>query len=122
MLAHFLFHAQGSSQQEHVYIAMGDCQPMNLFHRATWHFRDRFDAVGLPGYRHDREGGPKYYRVFESLNTCGTEDAERMLAVLGDGVLANTAVRVVVEGELRPGMSVFRFIQTLRKRSHLHFV
>jgi len=36
-------------------------------------------------------------------------------------VLRNTAIRVAIDGVLKPGATAFRFIQTRRKRTHLHF-
>ena len=93
-----------------------------VWYGATWPFRDRFDAAGVPGYSFDEDGQPKYCRVLEGVNTA-TDDRERALYVLGEGVLRNTAARVLVEGELKPGTNAFRFVQQqLRKRTHLHFV
>ena len=93
-----------------------------VFHGATWPFRSRFDAAAVPGYSYEDEGQQKYFRVLESLDTTTEEDRDRVIHVLGDGVLRNTATRVTIEGELRPGTHAFRFVQTLRKRTHLHFV
>ena len=90
-------------------------------HGATWPFRDRFDVAGIPSYRHEEtEGPPKYYRVLENVDSGVPEQRERVLTMLGD-VLRNTAMRVHVDGVPKPGTSAFRFIQTLRKRTHLHF-
>ena len=93
-----------------------------VFHGATWPFRSRFDAAAVPGYSYEDEGQQKYFRVLESFDTTTEEDRDRVIHVLGDGVLRNTATRVTIEGELRPGTHAFRFVQTLRKRTHLHFV
>ena len=88
---------------------------------ATWPFRDRFEAAGIPGYRQEPEDGPpKYYRVLENVDSGVPAERERVAKMLGD-VLRNTAMRVHVDGVPKPGTSAFRFIQTLRKRTHLHF-
>ena len=93
-----------------------------VFHGATWPFRGRFDAAGVPGYSYEEESLPKYVRVLESLNTATQDGRARVIHLLGEGVLRNTAMRVAIEGELKPGTHAFRFVQTLRKRTHLHFV
>ena len=88
---------------------------------ATWPFRDRFDAAGIPGYRQDGEvGPPTYFQVLENLDSGVPEEREGVSRMLGD-VLRNTAMRVHVDGVLKPGTSAFRFMQTLRKRTHLQF-
>ena len=92
-------------------------------HGATWPFRDRFDAAGIPGYRHEdgEDSPPKYFRALGNVNSSVPEERERVAKMLGD-VLRNTAMRVHVDGALTPGTNAFRFVQTLRKRTHLHFV
>ena len=88
---------------------------------ATWPFRDRFDAAGIPGYRQDGEvGPPKYFRVLENVDSGVPEERERVSKMLGD-VLRNTAMRVHVDGALTPGTNAFRFVKTLRKRTHVPF-
>ena len=84
-------------------------------------FCGRFDLAGVPGYRFEVEGQPKYYRVLESLNAATEDDRERVLNVLGEGVLRNAVMRVVTEGELKGWTRAFRFAQSLRKRTHPHF-
>ena len=90
-------------------------------HGAKGPFRDRFEAAGIPGYRQEPEDGPpKYYRVLENVDSGVPAERERVAKMLGD-VLRNTAMRVHVDGAPKPGTSAFRFVQTLRKRTHLHF-
>ena len=93
-----------------------------VVHGATWSFRARFDAAGIPGYRSEEEDGEtKYYRVLQSVNSESADDRDKALRMLGDGVLCDTAMSVTIDGQLKPGTSVARFVQTLRKRAHLHF-
>ena len=91
-------------------------------HGITWPFKDRFEAAGIPGYRHEdgEDSPPKYFRALGNVNSSVPEERERVANMLGD-VLRNTAMRVHVDGVPKPGTSAFRFIQTLRKRTHLHF-
>ena len=56
----------------------------------------------------------------ENVDSGVPEERERVAKMLGD-VLRNTAMRVHVDGVPKPGTSALRFIQTLRKRTHLHF-
>ena len=93
-----------------------------ILHGPTWSFRDRFDARAIPGYRREEDGKSLYYRVIESVDAASETEREKVLNMLGDGVLCNTAMRVTIDGELKPGTTVFRLVQTLRKRTHLHFV
>ena len=79
-----------------------------VFCGATWPFRARFDAAAAPGYRFEEEGQPKYYRVLESVNAATGDDRGRVLNALGERVLRNTAMRVGIEGELKPGANAFR--------------
>ena len=93
-----------------------------VVHGATWAFRNLFDAFGMPGYRSEADDGQsKYFRVLKSVNSKSADDRDKVLRMLGDGVLRNTAIRVDVDAQLKPGTNVFAFVQTLRKRPHLHF-
>ena len=90
---------------------------------ATWFFRDRFDAFGVPGYRREgADGEPStYYRVLESVDASLSDETDRVFKMLGNGVLKQTAVRVSIDGALKPGTSVFQFVQKLRQCSNLYF-
>ena len=93
-----------------------------VVHGPTWPFRDKFDSCGIPGYRWEENGQSKYYRVLEGVNCDNADEREKVLKMLGEGVLFNTAMRVTIDGGLKPGTSAFKFVQTLRSRMHLHFV
>ena len=88
-------------------------------HGITWPFKDRFEAAGIPGYRHE-DGPLQHFRVLGNVNSSVPEERKRVAKMLGD-VLRNTAMRVHVDGVPKPGTSDFRFVQTLRERAHLHF-
>ena len=51
--------------------------------------------------------------MLENVDSGVPEERERVAKMLGD-VLQNTALHM-------PGMSAYRFVQTLSKRTHLHF-
>ena len=86
-------------------------------------FRDRFDAFGVPGYRREGAYGEPstYYRVLESVDASLSDETDRVFKMLGNGVLKQTAVRVSIDGTLKPGTSVFQFVQKLRQCSNLYF-
>ena len=58
--------------------------------------------------------------MLENVDSGVPEEREVVAKMLGD-VLGNTAMREHVDGVPKPGTSAFRFVQTLRKRAHLHF-
>ena len=90
-----------------------------IFHGQIWNFRDMLEAYGIAGYR--REDG-SYFRAMVNVDVSeeiGKESIEKIL----DSVFKKLMCRVVVEGTVKPGTSVYDFLQTLKKdRSHLFFV
>ena len=95
-----------------------------VLHGSTWFFRDRFDAFGVPGYRREGANGEPstYYRVLESVNASSQAETDRVIDMLGPTVLKNTAVRVSIDGAMKAGTSVYKFVHILRQRPSLHFV
>jgi len=88
-----------------------------VFHGNTWPFRQAFDVAGIPGLR-DAE---VYFRVLKSIDASSEEDKQRVLHVLGDGVLKNVVARVTIEGRAPAGTAVHTFLRLLRERQHLFF-
>ena len=93
-----------------------------VVHGPTWPFRDKFDSCGIPGYKREENCQSKYYRVLEGVDCDIADEREKVLKMLGEGVLCNTAMRVTIAGKLKPGTSAFKSVQTLRTRPHLHVV
>ena len=61
------------------------------------------------------------YRVLKSIDATSEEEIQRVLHVLGDGVLKNVVARVSIEGRAPAGTAVHTFLRQLRERSHLFF-
>ena len=89
-----------------------------VFHGNTWPFRQAFDAAGIPGVR----DGETYFRVLKSIDASSEEEKQRVLHVLGGGVLKNAVARVTIEGKASAGTAVHTFLRLLRERQHLFFV
>ena len=60
-------------------------------------------------------------RTLKDLDVSKEEDKQRILDMLGVGVLNDLSVRVLVEGDMEEDSPVERFVEELKKRSHLHF-
>ena len=66
----------------------------------------------------------QYYRkvrTLKDLDVSKEEDKQRILDMLGVGVLNELSLRVLVEGDMEEDSPVERFVEELKKRSHLHF-
>ena len=85
-----------------------------VFTGALWAFRERSEQQGIDGYRHDNG---EYYRILADLDL---KDTARIDKIFTD-VFSNLALRVLVQGEVRPGSAVHSFIQTLQDNPQLHF-
>jgi len=91
--------------------------PSFVFHGNTWPFRQAFDAAGIHGVR----DGETYFRVLKSIDASSEEEKQRVLHVLGDGVLKNVVARLTIEGKASAGTAVHMFLRLLRKRQNLSF-
>ena len=56
-----------------------------------------------------------------TLNAASIDEQQRLLNILGDGVLKNVAARVTVDGRAPVGTPAHAFLKTLRERPHLFF-
>ena len=90
-----------------------------VFHGGTWGFRGAFEASGVEGYKYENN---VYYRVLKDSDIATQEGKDRILNILGDGVLKNVAARVSVDGRPTAGSPAHTFLRSLRDKPNLHFV
>ena len=90
-----------------------------LFHGGTWLYRDAFEASQIAGYKDETSN--VYYRVVPNMDAASDDEQQRLLNVLGDGVLKNVAARVTVDGRAPVGTPAHAFLKALRERPHLFF-
>ena len=60
-------------------------------------------------------------RTLKDLDASRAEDKQRVLDVLGGGVLNDLSVRMVVDGEIEEGSPAEHFVKELKERSSLHY-
>ena len=90
----------------------------------SWNYRTRLDAHGVSGAYFDQDGSDEkrlYYRVMKDINVSEAGQKERVLQLLGDRVLNNLAVRVVLDKEVENETHVKAFIDELRELPNCHF-
>ena len=92
----------------------------------NWPYRQRFDQHGIAGSYHSNDGDAKqeYYRVKKGIDVSEGDQKESVLQMLGDKVLNNLAVRVVVDrsDEIEEDSEMHTFIEELRALPSCHFV
>jgi hypothetical protein len=92
----------------------------------TWPFRQRFDQHGIAGSYHANDGDAKqeYYRVKKGIDISEGEQKESVLQMLGNKVLNNLAVRVVVDkkDDIDEDSDLHAFVEELRALPSCHFV
>ena len=84
----------------------------------------RFTSAGVGGGYTNPDGEDKgpYVRMMKDLDVSKDDDKQRVLEILGGGVLNELSVRVIVEGEeIEEDSAVEKFIEQLKERAHLHF-
>ena len=89
-----------------------------LIHGRIWLYRGAFEALQIPGFKDESN---VYYRVVR-VDAAKAEDQQRVLKILGDGVLQNVAARVSTDGRAPAGTPSHAFLKNLRERLHLFFV
>lgn len=93
---------------------------------STWNFRSKLASMGIPGGyvnpESDDNKGP-YVRTLKDIDIAVAEEKQRVFTMLSEGVFAELAMRVVVEGEeeVAEDSPAATFVNELRDRSHLHF-
>ena len=63
-----------------------------------------------------------YYRVVKDIDIATQEGKDRILNIIGNGVLKNVAARVSVDGRPTAGSPAHTFLRSLRDKPNLHFV
>jgi len=90
----------------------------------SWNFRSRLDAHGVSGAYFNEDGNEEkrvYYRLMKDVNASEAVQKERVLHLLGDRVLNNLAVRVVLDKEVEDDTHVKAFVDELRELPNCHF-
>jgi len=89
---------------------------------ATWVYRNQFTKAGVSGGYANEEDKSSYVRTLKDLDVTKTEDKEKLMKVLGNEVLNDLAVKVVIEGdEIEEESPVEAFINELKGMPNLHF-
>ena len=87
-------------------------------------YRDRFEAMGIPGGRvgvTDTSKGD-FVRLMKRIDLALAGEEARIIEVL-ESVLKNLALRVFIDGNCEVAETpVYKLIAKLRERSHMHFV
>ena len=87
----------------------------------SFSYRERMDALAVPGgYHTGSDGAKQYFRVLKDVNA--SEDAERstVFKVIGSSVFRNLAMRLAVASEPPPHSAALDFISDLRDLACLH--
>ncbi len=94
-----------------------------IFSGATWGYRGKFEAHGVKGGTiPGTDNSQGYYRFLKNLDISSEDNDAMVRAMLGDAVLSNLALKVVVQGEPEPDSAVSEFIESLKDECpHLHF-
>ena len=90
-----------------------------VVHGGTWGFRGAFEASGVEGYKDENN---LYHRVLKDIDIATQDGEDRVMHVLGNGVLKNVAARVSVDGRPTAGSPAHTFLRSLRDMPNLHFV
>ena len=88
---------------------------------ATWVYRNQFTKAGVSGGYANEEDKSLYLRTLKDLDVSSTNDKEKLMKILGDDVLNDLAVKVIVEGEIEEDSAVEGFINELKGMPNLHF-
>ena len=90
-----------------------------IFHGCTWHFRDKFDEVGVTASRYEEDGAWKYVHGL-NVNVAKEEDISKVDNVLQDA-LKCLACRVLDSKTLKG--EVKAFVERVgEQHEQLHFV
>ena len=90
-----------------------------IFHGCTWHFRDKFDEVGVTASRYEEDGAWKYVHVL-NVDVSKEEDIARLDKVFEE-TLKSLACRVLDSKTLKG--EVKAFVERVgEQHQQLHFV
>ena len=66
----------------------------------SFSYRDRMDALGVPGaYQTDADGTKQYFRVLKDIDVADEEQKSRIFKMLGNEVFCNLAIRLSIASE-----------------------
>ena len=89
---------------------------------ATWVYRNDFAKFGVSGGYANEDEKTGYVRTLKDLDVTKAEDKEKFMKILGEEVLCDLAIKVVVEGEkIEEESPVDTFIKELKSMPNLHF-
>ena len=87
----------------------------------SFSYRDRLDALGVPGGYHTDAGGAKqYFRVLKDVDVCDEEKKRMIFKMIGSDALCNLAMRLNVASEPPLHTAVSEFLLELRALPCLH--
>ena len=87
----------------------------------TWPFRSRLDAHGVHGMFVGEGEKQVYYRIMKDIDVSDKVQKERLMEVLGGGVLNFLAIRVIIDKEPEKDSRVEEFVKELRALPSCHF-
>ena len=107
-------------------IEVHDSSTLSIVITSVYSYRDRFDAMGVPGGRIGATDTSKgdYVRIMKNVDVSQEGEVQRIMEVLDD-VLKSLALRVFLSGsfdEKDTESPVSKILATFRKRPHMHFV
>ena len=87
----------------------------------SFSYRDRMDALAVPGgYHTDADGTKQYFRVLKDVNVSDEAERNTVFKMIGSSVLRNQAMRLAVASEPPPHSAAHDFISELRELPCLH--
>ena len=88
----------------------------------SFSYRERLDALGVPGgYHTEPDGSKQYFRILKDVDVTNEEQTTMVSKMLGD-VLCNLAMRLIVTTEPTQASPVLAYISELRCHPCLHNV
>ena len=89
----------------------------------SFSYRDRLDALGVPGgYHTDADGTKQYFRVLKDVDVRDEEKKGLIFKMIGSDVLCNLAMRLTVTSDPPVRTAVSDFLSELRALPCLHSV
>lgn len=86
-------------------------------------YKDRLDALGIPGgYHKDVSGKIQYFRVLKDLDVCDEEKKNLVFNMIGSGAFCNLAMRLIMAHEPKMHTAMSDVLAELRALPCLHSV
>ena len=87
----------------------------------SFSYRERMDALAVPGgYHTGADGAKQYFRVLKDVNASDEAERSTVFKMIGSSVLRNQAMRLAVASEPPPHSAALDFISELRELPCLH--